>query len=287
MELTMKRNYEDGADRELAAYYLAEVKKTPLLSAEQEIELARAIKKGSTVARDKLVRANLRLVIKIAHEYHSSDISLMDLIQEGNIGLVHAAEKFDDNKGARFSTYSVWWIRQSICRFINSKKRSIRLPNRKEETLRKINYTYHELVQKLTRTPTYREIANELNLDASEVRFLIERSSDTVSLDGTQSDDNSFFVAQIVEDYTYSPEENYLKKATTHEVMGFLTNHLPGKEKDILLYRYQLNGSAEPHSLKKIGERFGISPETVRQMELRALRTIKGSSREFADCLYA
>jgi RNA polymerase primary sigma factor len=283
----MKRNYEDGADRELAAYYLAEVKKTPLLSAEQEIELARAVKQGSTAARDKLVRANLRLVIKIAHEYRSSDISLMDLIQEGNIGLVRAAEKFDDDKGTRFSTYSVWWIRQSICRFIDSRKRAIRLPNRKEEVLRKINYVYHELVQKLAHAPTYQEIADELDMDATEVRFLIERSSDTISLDGTQNEDNSFFVAQVIEDYTYSPEENYLKKATTHEVMGFLTDHLPGKEKDVLLCRYQFNGSVEPHSLQKIGERFGISPETVRQLELRALRKIKRNSREFANCLYA
>jgi RNA polymerase primary sigma factor len=283
----VKRYYEDGADRELAAYYLAEVKKTPLLSAEQEVELARAVKKGSTAARDKLVRANLRLVIKIAREYRNSDISLMDLIQEGNIGLVRAAEKFDDDKGTRFSTYAVLWIRQYMCRFIDSRKRAIRLPNRKEEVVRKINYVYHELVQKLARTPTYREIANELGLDASEVRFLIERSSDTVSLDGTQSDDNSFFVAQIIEDYTYSPEENYLKKVTTHEVIGFLTNHLPDNEKNILLYRYQVNGSAEPHSLQKIGERFGISPETVRQLELRALRSIKRNSREFAACLYA
>jgi RNA polymerase primary sigma factor len=283
----VKRNYGDGADRELVAYYLAEVKKTPLLSAEQEIELAREVKKGNMAARDKLVRANLRFVMKIAHEYRGSDISLMDLIQEGNIGLVRAAEKFDDNKGTRFSTYSVWWIRQSICRFIDSKKRTIHLPNRKEEMLRKINYVYHELVQKLTCVPTYREIANELGMDASEVRFLIDRSSDTVSLDGAQNEDNSFFVAQVIEDYTYSPEENYLKKATTLEVMGFLTNHLPGKEKDVLLCRYQFNGSMEPHSLQKIGERFGVSPETVRQMELRALRKIKHNSREFADCLYA
>jgi RNA polymerase primary sigma factor len=283
----VNRKYEDGADRELAAYYLAEVKKTSLLTAEQEIELARAVKNGSTTARDHLVRANLRLVIKIAYEYLTADISLMDLIQEGNIGLVRAAEKFDDEKGARFSTYSAWWIRQTISRFLDSKKRTIRLPNRKEETLRKINYVYHVLLQKLSHAPSDQEIAHELGIDASEVRFLMNCSADTVSLDGLQTESNSYFVAQVIEDYTYSPEENYLKEAANNEVLDFLNNHLHDKEKNVLMCRYQCNGSAEPHSLQKIGERFGVSPEAVRQMEKHALRKIKREAREFADCLYA
>jgi RNA polymerase primary sigma factor len=283
----MNRKYEDNADRDLATYYFAQVKKTPLLSAEQEIELAQAIKNGSRAARDKLVRANLRLVIKIAHEYRTSNISLMDLIQEGNIGLVHAAEKFDDEKGARFSTYAAWWIRQSICRFIDSKKRAIRLPNRKEEMLRKINYVYHDLCQKFAHAPTEREVANELGIDTSEVRFLTERSGDPISLDGVLREDSSFYIEQITEDYTYSPEENYLKEASSNEVLVFLTNHLRDNEKNVLLRRYQFNGSAEPHSLKKIGEQIGVSPETVRQIELRALRKIKLDSQKFADCLYA
>jgi RNA polymerase primary sigma factor len=280
-----KREYD--ADRELVSYYFAEVKKTPLLTAEQEVELARAVKGGSTVARDKLIRANLRLVIKIAHEFYASDISLMDLIQEGNIGLVRAAEKFDDTRGARFSTYSAWWIRQAMCRFIESKKRAIRLPNRKEETLRKINYVYHDLCQKLAHAPSEQEIAQELNLKTSEVRFLIERGADTVSLDGVQGEEDSFFFAQIIEDYTYSPEENYLREASLHEVLDFLSDHLQDKEKNVLMYRYQFNGSEEPHTLKKIGERIGVSSEAVRQMELRALRKIKHQAPEFAEYLYA
>jgi RNA polymerase primary sigma factor len=229
----------------------------------------------------------LRLVIKIAHEYLTSDISLMDLIQEGNIGLVRAAEKFDDKKGTRFSSYSAWWIRQTISRFLDSKKRTIRLPTRKEEALRKINYAYHALFQKLSHAPSDREIADELGMDASEVRFLINRGVDTVSLDGLQTENNSYFVAHVIADYTYSPEENYLKEAANNEVLNFLANHLLDKEKNVLMCRYQFNGSAEPHSLQKIGERFGVSPEAVRQMEKRALRKIKHEAQEFADCLYA
>jgi RNA polymerase primary sigma factor len=283
----MNRKYEDNADRDLAAYYLAEVKKTSLLSAEQEIELARAVKSGSTTARDRLVRANLRLVIKIAHEYYTPDVSLMDLIQEGNIGLVRAAEKFDDKKGARFSTYSSWWIRQSISRFLDSKKRAVRLPNRKEAMLRKIHFVYHELFQKFAHAPSEQEIAKELGIDMSEVRFLIAYGAGTVSLDGEMADGNLFFVEQITEDYTYSPEENYLKEVTTCEMMNFLDKHLRDKEKNVLLSHYRFNGSTEPHSLQKIGEQIGVSAETVRQMELRALRKIKRKSREFANCLYA
>jgi RNA polymerase primary sigma factor len=283
----MSRKYKDSGDREIAAYYIAEVKKTPLLSAEQEAELARAIKSGSTAARDKLILANLRLVIKIAYEYHSPDISLMDLIQEGSIGLTHAAEKYDDQKAVRFSTYSAWWIRQAISRFIESKKRTVRLPNRKEELLRKINYTYYDLLQKFARSPSDEEIAEEVGIKTSEVRFLVERSGETVSFDGDMQGDDSVSFAQITGDYTYSPEENYLKEASHREVLEFLGKCLQEKEKNVVLYRYQFNGYGEPQSLQKIGERIGVSSETVRQIELRALQKIKHEAGKLAECLYA
>jgi RNA polymerase primary sigma factor len=283
----MSRKCKDGADHEIVAYYIAEVKKTPLLSAEQEGELARAVKSGSTAARDKLVRANLRLVIKIAYEYYSPDISLMDLIQEGNIGLTRAAEKYDDQRAVRFSTYSAWWIRQAINRFIESKRRTVRLPNRKEELLRKINYTYYDLLQKFARSPSDEEIAKEVGIKTSEVRFLFERSGETVSFDGDMQEDDSFSIAQITGDYTYSPEENYLREASHREVLDFLTRYLPEKEKNVVLYRYQFNGCGEPRSLQKIGERIGVSSETVRQIELRALQKIKHEARELVECLYA
>jgi RNA polymerase primary sigma factor len=286
-ESTMNRKHEDSADRELVTYYLAEVKKTPLLSAEKEVELGRASKNGSTAARNKLVQANLRLVVKIAYEYHNCDTSLMDLIQEGNIGLVHAAEKFDPEKDVRFSTYSALWIKQTISRFLDSKKRAIRLPNRKEEMLRKIRYVYHDLLQKLARVPSDREIAQELGIDTSEVRFLTERGADTVSLETALFQDTACSVEQVIEDYTYSPEQNYLKEASTHEVLDFLNSHLLDKEKNVLMDRYEFNGVSERHSLKKIGERIGVTPEAVRQIELRALRKIKSEYREFKDCLYA
>ncbi|MDR0638423.1 MAG: RNA polymerase sigma factor RpoD/SigA [Spirochaetaceae bacterium] len=283
----MSRRRKDGADYEMSAYYLAEVKKIPLLSAEQEAELARAIKNGSTAARDKLVLANLRLVIKIAYEYYTPDVSLMDLIQEGNIGLTHAAEKYDDQKAVRFSTYSAWWIKQAISRFIESKKRAIRLPNRKEEQLRKINYTYYELSQKFAHPPSNEEIAKAVGIKTSEVRFLLERSGETVSFDGDMKEDDSFSVAQITEDYTYSPEENYLRETSHREVLDFLSRCLPEKEKNVVLYRYQFNGCGEPQTLQKIGERIGVSSETVRQIEIRALRRIKHEAGKFAECLYA
>ncbi|MDR1232359.1 MAG: RNA polymerase sigma factor RpoD/SigA [Spirochaetaceae bacterium] len=283
----MNRKHEDSADRELVAYYLTEVKRTPLLTAEKEIELGRALKNGNATARDRLVQANLRLVVKIAYAYCNADISLMDLIQEGNIGLVHAAEKFDPEKGVRFSTYSALWIKQAICRFLDSKKRAIRLPSRKEEMLRKIQYVYHDLMQKLARVPSDREIAYELGIDTSEVRFLTERGADTVSLEAEFFENTAFSADQVIEDYTYSPEENYLKEAATHEVLDFLSSHLLDREKNVLMCRFELNGTSEQHSLKKIGERIGVSPEAVRQIELRALRKIKSDYREFRDCLYA
>jgi RNA polymerase primary sigma factor len=283
----MSRKHRDGADHEMVAYYFAEVKKTPLLSADEEAELARAVKSGSRAARDKLIRANLRFVIKIAREYYTPDVSLMDLIQEGNIGLTRAAEKYDDQKAVRFSTYSAWWIRQAISRFIESKVRAVRLPNRKEELLRKINYTYYDLSQKFARPPSEEEIAQEMGVKVSEVRFLRERGGGTVSFDGESQDDDSFSIAQFMEDYTYSPEENYLREASHRAVLDFLAGCLPEKEKNVVLYRYQFNGCGEPHSLQKIGERIGVSSESVRQIELRALRKIRHEAGAFVECLYA
>ncbi len=263
--------------------YFNQIRKIELLSFEEELELSKRIQAGDELAREKLVKANLRLVVKIAKSYISSTISLLDLIQEGNLGLIKAASKYDYKRNVKFSTYASWWIKQAIVRSISNKKRSIRLPHRKEEILRKINKTVNYLSQVLMREPTIEEIAEELGLEEKEVVSIMNISYSMISLDGELANDSGN-IHDIFEDYSYVPDQELLKKSLREETMKHIET-LQQKEKEIILYRFSFFGGKK-YTLKTIGDKLGISPETVRQIEIRALRKLGEAAEDLREYVY-
>ncbi len=280
----MTGNANNKYQREdLLKAYFNQIKKANLLSFEEELELSKRILSGDEEAKKKLIESNLRLVVRIAKAYVTPDVSLLDLIQEGNLGLIKAASKYDYRKHVRFSTYASWWIKQSIVRSLSNKKRTIRLPHRKEEKIRKINSIYNNLSQRLMREPTYKEIAEEAGLKEEEVVKLMKLSNSTISLDSALSKDSST-LQDMIEDYTYDPDREIIRKSLREETMKFLET-LMSKEKKILMYRFAFMGGKK-YTLKKIGEELGISPETVRQIEMRALKKLRAMAEDLRDYIY-
>ncbi|MDR2596421.1 MAG: RNA polymerase sigma factor RpoD/SigA [Treponema sp.] len=264
--------------------YFKQIKGYPLLTFEEELELSKQIQEGNTEALHKLVNSNLRLVAKIAGLYNLPDIPVLDIIQEGNMGLIHAAEKFDHKKNVRFCTYASWWIRQFISRFISKKRRFVRLPQRKEDALRKIQHVYHSLCQTLMHQPQNTDIARELGIPVQDVDFIVNMAADSLPFEQTFSDDETISTMDVHEDYTYNPERTLMKKISRDDTMRIL-GKLKDKERRILNYRYQLNG-CEHHTLREIGDKLDISPETVRQIEMRALKKIRNHANELKECVY-
>ncbi|HUX37239.1 MAG TPA: RNA polymerase sigma factor RpoD/SigA [Rectinemataceae bacterium] len=266
----MNEHFADSTESILDSYY-AGIKRIPLLDADDEQELSRRIAQGDEGARQKLIEANLRLVIKIARAYITPDMPLLDLIQEGNVGLIKAAEKFDGRRKVRFSTYASWWIKQTITRALVNSRRTIRLPHRKEELLRRIQRSYNLLTQRLQREPFDAEVAAELRVPVSAVTELRSFSAAVVSLE-SDLDDESGGVIDVYEDWSYSPDTAIIAENMREETARMLTL-LMEKERRILMYRFELSG--ERRTLKTIGDELGISPETVRQIEKRALRKLR------------
>jgi RNA polymerase primary sigma factor len=264
--------------------YFRQIKNFPLLTFEDELELSKQILEGNTEALHKLVNSNLRLVVKIAGLYSQKNVPILDIIQEGNLGLIHAAGKYDFRKNVRFCTYASWWIRQFISRFLSNKSRMVRLPTRKEEALRKIQYTYHVLCQTLMHQPGNSDIAKELGISVQDVDSIVNIAAGSLSFEQCHKDDETTNAIDIHEDYTYCPERSLMKQASLDNTIKVL-DKLKDREKNILTYRYQLNG-CERHTLREIGDKFDISPETVRQIELRALRKIRSHANELRECMY-
>ncbi len=263
--------------------YFRQIQKYPLLDFDQEIELSKKIQSGDRDAQKILVESNLRLVVKIAKPYVSKEMSFLDVIQEGNLGLMKAAEKYDYRKNVRFSTYAAWWIRQAIVRAISNKRRPIRLPHRKEEIIRKIKQAYYSLSQVYMREPKISEIAKELNIDEDELTTIMQMSGDIVSLDAEINDDAGTLITMF-EDKSFEPATavfNKFMRADTLKTMNILAE----KEKQVLLYRYSFY-DGKKYTLKKIGDKFGISPETVRQIEMRALKKLSKESEKLREYVY-
>jgi RNA polymerase primary sigma factor len=280
--MSMKKTKGDRDDDSLKAYF-NQIRKTPLLTFEEELELSRRIEKGDDDARRRLVEANLRLVVKIAKAYVSPDVGLLDLVQEGNLGLLKAASKYDHRKKVRFSTYASWWIKQSITRALSNKRRSIRLPHRKEDALRKIQRAFNVLSQQLARKPSVEEVAREVGMESEDVVQILNISHGPVSLDSDINADSGT-LHDVFEDYSYSPDTEIMQKVLHDETLKFL-ERLREKEKKILLYRFAFHGGKK-YTLKRISDEMGISPETVRQIEMRAIRKLRQHASEIEEFVY-
>lgn len=265
---------DDVAD-DSVRLYLREIGKIPLLTAEEELALAKRVVAGDKDAKDKMAEANMRLVVSIAKRYVGRGLDLLDLIQEGNTGLLRAVEKFDPDKGFKFSTYATWWIRQAITRAIADQARTIRIPVHMVETINKLLRTQRRLTQELNREPTNEEIAQAMEIDVDKVEHIMKIKQDISSLDASIRDDEEDSVlADFIEDEdTISPEESatsQLLKEQVKDMLGALTE----REQKILKLRFGLE-DGKSHTLEEVGQEFSVTRERIRQIEAKALAKLR------------
>jgi len=254
--------------------YLREIGRIPLLVGAEEIQLAKRIEKGEQSAKKKLIEANLRLVVSVAKKHMGRGLSLLDLIQEGNTGLIRATEKFDYHKGFKFSTYATWWIRQAITRAIADQARTIRIPVHMIETINKLIRVQRQLVQDLGREPAPDEIASEMDLPLAKVEHIMKISQETVSLESPVGEEEDSKLGDFIEDkISISPEE-----ITIYEMLKGRINEsisvLSPREQKILKMRFGLSGE-RTHTLEDVGQEFGVTRERIRQIEAKALERIR------------
>lgn len=257
--------------------YLQQIGKIKLLNTEEELEVAKKIKESnSDTAKKILVNANLRLVVSIAKKYIGRGLSFLDLIQEGNMGLMRAAEKFDYSKGYKFSTYATWWIQQAITRAIADKSRLIRLPVHMIETLSKIKKISMDLTIENGAAPTKEEIAYKIGMPVQKLTALIESAQGTISIESpaNQKDDNAKLSDFIVDEATLSPDTKVTQDNLFSDIKKML-NHLSEKERNVLIMRYGLDDNGEKKTLEEIGSYYGVSRERIRQIENRAMSKLK------------
>ncbi len=254
--------------------YLCEIGKVPLLTAKEEVDLARRIKKSDQTAKKQLAEANLRLVVSIAKKYIGRGLSFLDLIQEGNIGLFRAVEKFDPDRGFKFSTYATWWIRQAITRAIADQARTIRIPVHMVETINKLTHAQRRLVQELGREPLVEELAAEMDMEEKKVRHILKISQDIVSLEAPVGTEEDSKLGDFIEDdEAQSPLEatnRQLVKENIHEMLQYLSP----RERKIIEMRFGLNDGVG-HTLEEVGHEFGVTRERIRQIEAKVLQKMK------------
>jgi len=276
-------HYDDNTQSTLKAY-MKEVTRYDLLTPEQEIDLSKRIEEGDEKARQTLINSNLRLVIKIARMYMNQGLQLTDLIQEGNMGLIKAAEKYDFRKEVRFSTYGSWWIRQAITRALANKGRTIRLPHRKEEILRRLHNLSIEYYNEKSHYPSSEKLAELSGCSEDEIVFLMDMGNQPVSLDTELNLDGKISLCDLIEDERSTPDEAFLRKNMIDDTHRFL-EILQEREKNVLEYRFSLKDK-EKYTLKEISEFMGISPETVRQIEIRALKKLRKEAESMRSYVY-
>lgn len=267
-------------DKSVISMYLKEINRIPLLTREQEDEISRKAVKGDKEAQSKLIQANLRFVVNVAKKYQNQGLPLDDLINEGNIGLINAIEKFDPDKGYHFISYAVWWIRQAILKAICEKSRMIRLPLNRSNELLQIEKKKRELTSLKGIEPENEEIARELHLSKDIVDDLLNISRDMVSLDTpVYTDRDSSYLGDFIEDQGHKlPEQEMIDKSLAEDINNVLQT-LSEKEAEILQYRFGLNHE-KPLSLKQIGDKYNLTKERIRQIEKKAIARLQHPSRK-------
>lgn len=254
--------------------YLREIGRISLLNTEDEIKLAKRIAQGDETAKKRLAEANLRLVVSIAKKYIGRGLSLLDLIQEGNTGLLRAVEKFDYHKGYKFSTYATWWIRQAITRAIADQARTIRIPVHMVETINRLIRIQRQLVQDLGREPLPEEIASEMGIEVDKVENILKISQETVSLEAPVGEEEDSRLGDFLEDKdSMSPEESAIYQLLKGHISEFL-RYLSPREQRILKMRFGLD-DGKTHTLEEVGKEFGVTRERIRQIEAKALQKLK------------
>ena len=269
--------YLDDISDDSVRLYLREIGKIPLLNAEEEMELAHRVIQGDKRAKDKMAEANMRLVVSIAKRYSGRGLDFLDLIQEGNPGLLRAVEKFDPDKGFKFSTYATWWIRQAITRAIADQARTIRIPVHMVETINKLLRTQRRMTQELNREPTIEELSKELDMEPEKIEYVMKIKQDISSLDagvGRDGDEEDSVLGDFIEDEdTVSPEEsatNQLLKEQVNDVLSSLSD----REQKIVRMRFGLD-NGKSHTLEEVGQEFAVTRERIRQIEAKALAKLR------------
>ena len=258
--------------------YLKEIGKVPLLSPDEEIELAKKIELGDEEAKKKLAESNLRLVVSIAKRYAGRGMQLLDLIQEGNLGLIKAVEKFDYRKGYKFSTYATWWIRQAITRAIADQARTIRIPVHMVETINRLVRTQRQLVQKLGREAKPEELAKELDMPVERVREIMKISQDPVSLETPIGEEEDSHLGDFIQDNNVEVPADAATYTLLHEQLMDVLSTLTEREQKVLRLRFGLD-DGRPRTLEEVGRQFNVTRERIRQIEAKALRKLRHPSR--------
>ena len=273
LELAAEYNLDDPV-----RMYLKEIGQVKLLTAEEEIELAKRVSEGDKKAKDRLTEANLRLVVSIAKKYSGRGLHILDLIQEGNTGLIRAVDKFDYTKGNKFSTYATWWIRQAITRAIADQARTIRVPVHMVEVINKATRCNRKLVQELGREPTLEEIAAELNLPLEKIIEANRTAADTLSLDMPVGDEEDTTIGSFVEDDNTPGPVDATSNAMLSEALTEILGTLTEREADVLRMRFGMY-DGRTHTLEEVGQIFGVTRERIRQIENKAIRKLRHPSR--------
>ena len=256
--------------------YLKEIGEIPLMSAEEEYETAKAAAEGDPAAKERMISSNLRLVVSIAKEYANRGLSLQDLIQEGNLGLMHAVDKFDYTKGFRFSTYATWWIKQAIARAIANQSRDIRLPVHLTEQINRINRIQRALMQELNREPTVEEIAARIDgMTPQRLQELQRLAMDPVSLETPAGDEETSTLGDFVQDVNAMSPEMYATNGVVREQVDKMLKELPEREEQIIRMRFGLDGTGKPKTLEEVGRNWNVTRERIRQLEAKALRRLQ------------
>ncbi len=258
--------------------YLQEIGKIDLLTTEEEVELARRIKQDDYIALNKLIRGNLRFVVSVSKQYQNQGLTLPDLINEGNLGLIKAAKRFDETKGFKFISYAVWWIRQSILQALAEQARIVRLPLNKIGSINKINQVFTRLEQEFERAPTPEEIAKELDLAPQEIKQIMNNTGHHVSMDAPllQDEDNNLYDIMLSKD-SISPEKNLLKESLNKEIERILST-LTHREAEIIRLYYGLSYK-NAFTLEEIGEKFDLTRERVRQIKGKVIKVLRSRSK--------